>query len=48
LSAFLKSGPDPEYVAGGGTVAALQAAGFKPVRLLADREGYSFTEGMKP
>jgi SAM-dependent methyltransferase len=48
LSALLKAAPNPEYAAAGGTVAALQAAGFKPVRLLADREGYTFTEGMKP
>jgi SAM-dependent methyltransferase len=30
------------------TVAALQQAGFTPVRVLADREGYLFTEGLKP
>jgi ubiquinone/menaquinone biosynthesis C-methylase UbiE len=48
LSALLKTGPNPEYAAAGGTVAALEAAGYKPVRLLADREGYSFTEGLKP
>jgi len=28
-------------------VAALAAAGFKPVRLLAEREGYKFAEGFK-
>ena len=39
---------DPAYEAAGGTVAALEAAGFKPVRLLADREGTRFIEGMKP
>ncbi|HEY6363068.1 MAG TPA: methyltransferase domain-containing protein [Vicinamibacterales bacterium] len=39
--------PDPGYAATGGTTAALQAAGFKPVRLLWDREGYRFTEGLK-
>jgi ubiquinone/menaquinone biosynthesis C-methylase UbiE len=48
LSALLKTGPDPEYAAAGGTVSALQAAGFKPVRLLADAEGYAFTEGLRP
>jgi SAM-dependent methyltransferase len=31
----------------GGVVGALEAAGFKPVRLLAEREGYRFTEGIK-
>jgi ubiquinone/menaquinone biosynthesis C-methylase UbiE len=47
LSALLKSGPNPDYSAAGGTVAALEAAGFKPVRQLADAEGYRFTEGLK-
>jgi len=32
---------------GAGTMSALQAAGFKPVRLLADREGLRFVEGLK-
>jgi SAM-dependent methyltransferase len=36
------------YDAAGGGVAALEAAGFKPVRLLAEREGYKFAEGIKP
>src|SRR5215216_5905936 len=31
----------------GGTVTALDSAGFKPVRLLAEREGYKFAEGIK-
>jgi ubiquinone/menaquinone biosynthesis C-methylase UbiE len=48
LSALVKPGPDPSYAAAGGTVAALDSAGFKPVRLLADREGYMFTEGLRP
>jgi ubiquinone/menaquinone biosynthesis C-methylase UbiE len=39
--------PDPAYDRAGGTAAALQTAGFKPVRLLWDREGYRFTEGLK-
>ena len=29
------------------TVAALEAAGFRPVRMLAEREGYRFIEGIK-
>lgn len=37
---------DPAYEGSGGTVAALEAAGFKPVRLLADREGTRFIEGI--
>jgi len=39
--------PDPKYEAAGGTVGALQAAGFKPARTLWEREGYRFTEGLK-
>ena len=39
--------PDAGYEAAGGAVAALQAAGFKPVRMLSEREGYRFTEGLK-
>ncbi len=38
---------DPAYEAGGGTAAVLEAAGFRAVRLLADREGYRFFEGLK-
>jgi len=38
---------DSAYVAAGGTPGAMEAAGFKPVRLLAEREGYRFTEGLK-
>ncbi len=49
LAALLRPGPKPDaaYAAAGGTVAALEAAGFRPVRLLADREGYLFTEGLR-
>ena len=35
------------YEGGGGVVGALESAGFRPVRLLADREGYKFAEGIK-
>ena len=35
------------YASAGGVVSALEAAGFKPVRLLADREGFKFSEGVK-
>ena len=38
---------DERYESAGGTVAAMEAAGFKPVRLLADRDGLRFTEGLK-
>ncbi len=40
-----KSGPREET--GDGTVAALEDAGFRPVRVLADREGARFIEGLK-
>jgi len=38
---------DPSYEASGGVVGALEAAGFRPVRMLAEREGYKFAEGIK-
>lgn len=49
LKAMLSSGPvvNDAYQQAGGTVAALQQAGFRPVRLLADRDGLTFIEGLK-
>ena len=38
---------DAAYEESGGVVSALERAGFRPVRLLADREGYKFGEGIK-
>jgi SAM-dependent methyltransferase len=38
---------DPRYEGAGGTTAALEAAGFRPVRALGDRQGYRFIEGLK-
>jgi len=38
---------DPAYDASGGTSAVLEAAGFRAVRLLADRDGYRFIEALK-
>ena len=35
------------YDTAGGVVGALEAAGFKPVRMLAEREGYKFAEAIK-
>lgn len=35
------------YAAAGGAEGALTAEGFRPVRLLGEREGYRFTEGLK-
>jgi SAM-dependent methyltransferase len=39
--------PDVQYEARGGTTSALQAAGFRAVRTLGDRQGYRFIEGLK-
>jgi SAM-dependent methyltransferase len=39
--------PDPQYESSGGPVAALQSAGFRPARVLWEREGYRFSEGLK-
>jgi SAM-dependent methyltransferase len=39
--------PDAEYDAAGGALGLLQAAGFRPVRVLAQRDGFTFTEGLK-
>jgi len=49
IGALLRSGPkiDIEYEGTGGTIAALEAGGFRPVRLLGDREGFKFIEGLK-
>jgi hypothetical protein len=38
---------DTSYHAEGGTVGVLEAAGFRPVRTLGDRQGYRFIEGLK-
>jgi SAM-dependent methyltransferase len=44
---FASAKPDATYEAGGGTAAALERAGFRPVRTLGDRQGYRFIEGLK-
>ena len=44
---FSGARPDVKYEASGGTRAALEAAGFRAVRTLGDREGYRFIEGLK-
>jgi SAM-dependent methyltransferase len=36
-----------DFLADGGAPALLQAAGFRPVRLLAERQGQRFTEGIR-
>lgn len=38
---------DPHYQASGGVVAALHAEGFRAARLLAERNGVSFFEGVR-
>lgn len=38
---------DPGYRAQGGAVAALQSGGFRAVRVLAERQGLVFSEGVK-
>lgn len=50
LKAMLAPAPkkDEAYERSGGTLAALEQAGFRPVRLLADRDGVRFIEGLKP
>lgn len=39
---------DAAYRSSGGAKPALEAAGFRPVRVLAERDGFRFTEGLKP
>lgn len=38
---------DSHYGSTGEAVGALKAEGFKPVRIIGDREGYRFVEGLK-
>lgn len=49
LSSLFGSGAiaNPEYEKAGGTIAALESAGFRPVRLVGDLEGFRFIEGLK-
>ena len=46
-SMFIHQRTNDAYEAAGGVVASLEAAGFRPVRTLADREGRRFAEGTK-
>lgn len=46
-SVFKQQRTNPAYEQTGGVVGGLEAAGFKPVRMLAEREGYRFAEGIK-
>jgi SAM-dependent methyltransferase len=48
LKGFLKqSHVNESYDAAGGVVGALEAAGFRSARVLAEREGYKFAEGIR-
>jgi ubiquinone/menaquinone biosynthesis C-methylase UbiE len=51
LGALLGTSPsapaDPHYTSSGGAIAALEAEGFRKVRLLAERNGLSFFEGVR-
>ena len=44
---FSRQALDPRYVDAGGAVRALKHEGFRGVRLLAERDGLKFVEGMK-
>ncbi len=46
-SVFKPQRTNAAYDAAGGIVASLEAGGFKPARLLAEREGLRFAEGIK-
>ena len=47
LGALLGRTPDP-YVEAGGAAPDLESAGFRPVRMLGERDGYRFIEGLRP
>jgi hypothetical protein len=51
LFGLVGGGPAPgldSFRAEGGAAGLLEAAGFHPVRVLADRDGQRFTEGLRP
>ena len=47
LGALLKRQAESDYASAGGAVRPLEAAGFRGVRVLAEREGSTFVEGVK-
>ena len=47
-SLLARSSSDPHYRSSGGAVPSIEAEGFRAVRVLAEREGRRFTEGIKP
>jgi ubiquinone/menaquinone biosynthesis C-methylase UbiE len=49
IRSLIGGAPDTAgYRSAGGAKAALQQCGFRPVRVLAERERFRFTEGIKP
>jgi ubiquinone/menaquinone biosynthesis C-methylase UbiE len=44
---FSRQPVDPDYRASGGAASALQAAEFRAVRVLAERDGLAFVEGVR-
>lgn len=49
LRGIFSGGPkrDPQYEAAGGSIGALEKAGFATVRVLGDQQGYRFIEGLR-
>lgn len=47
FAALTRGREDAHYASGGGTAAALEAEGFSGVRVLAEREGRRFVEGIR-
>jgi len=47
LKSLLRKQAESTAIPADATIAALQGAGFRPVRMLAEREGYRFIEGLK-
>jgi hypothetical protein len=49
IAGLLRPAPavDPAYAAAGGTLALLEAGGFRAVRIVGQLEGFTFIEGLK-
>jgi SAM-dependent methyltransferase len=48
LGALFGTRREDPYVAAGGAVGDIEAAGFRPVRILGERDNYRFIEGARP
>ncbi len=48
FGALLRQPERAQAGAAGGTMALLEAAGFRPVRVVGELDGFTFTEGLKP